>query len=110
MREFCIGILAATGLGVWIFFAVFGNYTLHAFMSNALPTLADTLNNLGNAPAVVQVWATLPMPKVFLFFMLLMTLLATITLLNGTAYTLAISAPKRSPANRNRPAGTGSPG
>ena len=95
VREFCIGILAATGLGVWIFFAVFGNYTLHAFMSNALPTLADTLNNLGNAPAVVQVWATLPMPKVFLFFMLLMTLLATITLLNGTAYTLAILSTKK---------------
>lgn len=95
VREFCIAILTATGLGVWIFFAVFGNYTLHTFMNDRLPQLADTLNNLGNAPAVVQVWATLPLPKVFLFVMLLMTLVATITLLNGTAYTLAILSTKK---------------
>jgi L-carnitine/gamma-butyrobetaine antiporter len=107
VREFCIAILTATGLGVWIFFAVFGNYTLHTFIHERLPQLADTLNNLGNASAVVQVWSTLPLPKVFLFAMLLMTLLATITLINGTAYTLAILSTKRitgeqEPAGWNR--------
>lgn len=107
VREFCIAILTATGLGVWIFFAVFGNYTLHTFINERLPQLTDTLNNLGNAPAVVQVWATLPFPKIFLFVMLLMTLLATITLLNGTAYTLAILSTKKitgeqEPAGWNR--------
>lgn len=95
VREFCIAILTATGFGVWIFFAVLGNYTLHTFIQGRLPQLADTLNNIGNAAAVVQVWATLPLPKLVLFFMLLMTLVATVTLLNGTAYTLAILSTKR---------------
>jgi len=107
VRSFCIAVLTATGLGVWIYFAVFGNYTLHAYMMNALPNLADTLNNVGNAAAVVQVWATVPLPKFYLFLMLLMTLIATITLLNGTAYTLAMLSTKRltgeqEPAGWNR--------
>lgn len=107
VREFCIAILTATGLGVWIFFAVFGNYTLHTFINDRLPQLADTLKNVGNAAAVVQVWATLPLPKIFLFAMLLMTLLATITLINGTAYTLAMLSTKKitgeqEPAGWNR--------
>lgn len=107
VREFCIAILTATGLGVWIFFAVFGNYTLHTFINGGLPQLADTLNNLGNAPAVVQVWASLPGKTFFLFAMLLMTLLATITLLNGTAYTLAMLSTRKitgdqEPAGWNR--------
>lgn len=103
VREFCIAILTATGLGVWIFFAVFGNYTLHTFINDRLPQLTDTLNNIGNASAVVQVWATLPLPKIFLFFMLLMTLLATITLLNGTAYTLAILSTKKMTGEQEPP-------
>lgn len=107
VRSFCMAVLGVTGLGMWIFFAVFGNYTLHTFINGGLPHLEDTLNNLGNAAAVVQVWATLPLPKIFLFAMLLMTLLATITLLNGTAYTLAMLSTKKltgdqEPAGWNR--------
>lgn len=107
VRSFCIAVLVATGLGVWIFFAVLGNYTLHAFINNQLPKLADTLNNVGNAAAVVEVWATLPLPRLVLFAMLLLTLIATITLLNGTAYTLAMLSTKKltgqqEPAGWNR--------
>lgn len=107
VRAFCLAVLAATGLGVWIFFAVLGNYTLHSFMHGALPNLADTLNNLGNAAAVVEVWASLPLSGAFLFAMLVLTLVATITLLNGTAFTLAMLSTKKltgaqEPAGWNR--------
>lgn len=95
VRSICIAVLTATSLGVWIFFAVFGNYTLHSFMMGQLPKLADTINNISNQAAVVQVWANLPLANVFLFAMLVLTLVANINLLNGTAYTLAMISTKK---------------
>jgi L-carnitine/gamma-butyrobetaine antiporter len=104
VRAFCLAILGATGLGVWIFFAVFGNYTLHGFINGKLPLLPDILNNAGNAAAVVHVWESMPVPTLFLFAMLLLTLIATITLMNGAAYTLAMLSTKKL-SGKQEPAG-----
>lgn len=104
VRATCAAILLATGAGVWIFFAVFGNYTLHSYINGALPNLPDILTNQGNAAAVVEVWNTLPFNNLFLFAMLAMVFLATITLLNGTAYTLALITSKKIGADQE-PAG-----
>lgn len=106
VRELCLGVLCATSLGAWIFFAVLGNYAFTVHTQNVLP-IADILSKSGGAAAVVAIWATLPFKNVTLFFLLILSFISTATLLNGSAYTLAMVTTKKiggeeEPAGWNR--------
>ncbi|MBZ7979748.1 L-carnitine/gamma-butyrobetaine antiport BCCT transporter [Campylobacter sp. RM12642] len=91
--QLCIGIVAGISASTWIMWGILGGNTMHLMVIKGLDIPA-VIEKSGAFRAVIETWATLPMPTVCIFGFFIFAFIATITLINGCAYTLAMSTCK----------------
>jgi L-carnitine/gamma-butyrobetaine antiporter len=89
IREYVIGSLVACTAGSWIFFGVFENFSMYAFINKTVP-IAQIMTQYGQGRAIAAIWATLPFAGLMLVALLVYGYIAMQTLLNGATYTLAM--------------------
>ena len=104
-------MLAGLGITVVCIYAhhiFFGYFTADVFVNGNLDVL-NIFNEQGAYAAIVAVWQTLPGPfgMIVMILMALLTFISGVTVINGTAYSLAIVSTKKlsaqeEPAKLNR--------
>jgi L-carnitine/gamma-butyrobetaine antiporter len=94
VRQFVGGTIVAASVGAWVFFMVFGSYTLDIFNRNAL-ALNDIINKISTERAIVDIWSMLPGGKFTLFILLVTVFISMTNVLNGIAFTLSQSTTKQ---------------
>lgn len=106
IRELISNVLLWGTLGSWLYFAVFGGYTINLELNNIL-SVTDVLNNQGEPATVVAVLKTLPWSKIVLIFFAVLGFIFLATSLDSATYILAAIATKelkngQEPARWNR--------
>ena len=93
IRQVVLGELLAGTLGCWLYFFVFGGYTVHLEFSGAL-NVGEIFANSGGNTAAVAVLKTLPVPGLILVLAILNGFIFSGTSYDSAAYTLAFSTLK----------------
>ncbi len=93
IRELITHILLWGSIGGWIYFAVFGGYSMHLELNNILP-VADILNEHGGPAAIVEILKTLPISFIVLPFFVILGVIFLSTSLDSATYILAAIATK----------------
>ncbi|MEL7566220.1 MAG: BCCT family transporter [Dehalobacterium sp.] len=88
IRELVIAECFWGTLGCWLYFVVFGGYTLYLEMNNILPVSAMASEE-GATTAIVAVIQSLPMPKFVLAITLIISFVFSGTTFDSSAYALA---------------------
>ena len=93
IRELISAVLLWGSLGSWIYFAVFGGYSLHLELNNILP-ISEILADQGGPAAIVEVLKTLPLSKFVLIFFVILGFIFLATSLDSATYILSAIATK----------------
>lgn len=93
IRELIIHILLWGSVGGWIYFAVFGGYTLNLQLENILP-VTNILEVEGGPTAIVAILQTLPFAKLVLPFFVVLGIIFLATSLDSATYVLSAIATK----------------
>jgi betaine/carnitine transporter, BCCT family len=93
IRELITHILLWGSVGGWIYFAVFGGYSMHLELNNILP-VGDILNEHGGPAAIVEILKTLPISVIVLPFFVVLGVIFLSTSLDSATYILAAIATK----------------
>ncbi|MFJ7934615.1 BCCT family transporter [Sporosarcina sp. NPDC096371] len=93
IRELITHVLLWGSIGGWIYFAVFGGYTLNLQLSNLLP-VTDILEADGGPAAIVEILKTLPLSKIVLPFFVVLGFIFLATSLDSATYILSAIATK----------------
>lgn len=106
IRELITNVLLWGTLGSWLYFAVFGGYTMNLQINDIL-SIPDTLNEYGEHATVVAILKTLPWSKLVLIFFVVLGFIFLATSLDSATYILAAIATKelkdgQEPARWNR--------
>jgi BCCT family betaine/carnitine transporter len=88
IRELVIAECVWGTLGCWVYFAIFGAYTVY-LESNQIVSLQEALASGGEFGAIATVLATLPFPKIAMAVWALCIFIFLATTLDSTSYTLA---------------------
>ncbi|KXH84083.1 BCCT family transporter [Sporosarcina sp. HYO08] len=93
IRELITHVLLWGSIGGWIYFAVFGGYTMNLQLNNILP-VADILNDQGGPAAIVEILKTLPLSAIVLPFFVFLGIIFLSTSLDSATYILSAIATK----------------
>lgn len=93
IRELCVGMVVGISASTWIMWGILGGNTMH-IMLNKILDVGAILQEHGGPRAIIEIWATLPFPSIAIFGFFIFCFVATITLINASAYTLAMSTCK----------------
>ncbi|MFK2825742.1 BCCT family transporter [Bacillus sp. B190/17] len=93
IRELISAILLWGTLGSWLYFAVFGGYSLHLQINDILP-ITQILEAQGGPAAVVAVLKTLPLSGIVLPFFVILGFIFLATSLDSATYILSAIATK----------------
>jgi len=93
IRELITHILLWGSIGGWIYFAIFGSYTLNLQLSDILP-VTDILETEGGPATIVEILNTLPFSKIVLPFFVVLGLIFLATSLDSATYILSAIATK----------------
>lgn len=93
IRELVSAILLWGSLGSWLYFAVFGGYSLHLQLNDILP-VTDLLNEQGGPAAIVEILKTLPLSQIVLIFFVVLAFIFLATSLDSATYILSSIATK----------------
>lgn len=93
IRELISAILLWGSLGSWIYFAIFGGYSIHLQINEILP-VTDILDAQGGPAAIVAVLKTLPFSKLVLPFFVILGFIFLATSLDSATYILSAIATK----------------
>lgn len=88
IRELVIAECVWGTLGCWVYFAIFGAYTVY-LESNQITSLQQALAAGGEFGAIAAVLQTLPLPKIMMSVWALCIFIFLATTLDSTSYTLA---------------------
>ncbi|WP_240793313.1 BCCT family transporter [Psychrobacillus vulpis] len=99
IRELITHILLWGSLGSWIYFGIFGGYTLNLQLTDTL-NVADVLNNEGGPAAIVAVLKTLPLSKLVMPFFIVLGFIFLATSLDSATYILSAIATKKLVGNQ----------
>ncbi|MBQ6810980.1 MAG: BCCT family transporter [Firmicutes bacterium] len=100
VREFMLAGVGITAACIWAHHVFLGYYTAEVHFSGAVD-VAGIAAAEGYYAAIVAVWQSLPgfVGPLVLVIMTLLTFISGVTIINGTAYTLAIVSSKKLSAN-----------
>lgn len=93
IKELISAVLLWGTLGSWLYFAVFGGYSLHLQINNILP-VTEILDAQGGPAAIVEVLKTLPLSKFVLVFFVILGFIFLATSLDSATYILSAIATK----------------
>lgn len=93
IKQVVLGELIAGVLGCWLYFFIFGGYTLNLEFSGALP-IGQIFAESGGNVAAVEVLKTLPLPGLILILAIINGFIFSGTSYDSAAYTLAFSTLK----------------
>ncbi|OLS40089.1 BCCT family transporter [Bacillus sp. MRMR6] len=93
IKELISSVLLWGSLGSWLYFAVFGGYSMHLELNDILP-VAQILNDSGGPAAIVEVLKTLPLSKLVLIFFVVLGFIFLATSLDSATYILSAIATK----------------
>ncbi len=93
VRELCLGMVGGLTATTWLLWTILGSNTVHIMMEKLIDVQA-IMKQHGIARAIVETWATLPMPTLTIWGFFILCFIATVTLVNACSYTLAMSTCK----------------
>lgn len=93
IRELISSVLLWGSLGSWLYFAVFGGYSMHLQLNDILP-ITQILDSQGGPAVVVEVLKTLPISTVVLIFFVILGFIFLATSLDSATYILSAIATK----------------
>ena len=91
IREVITGMLIFGSLGCWVFYMVFGNYSLSLQLSGEVDFVTIT-NSIGGDAAIVAALETLPLPTLVITAFAVMSIIFAATTYDSASYTLASGA------------------
>lgn len=91
IREVVTGMLIFGSLGCWVFYIVFGNYSLSLQLSGEVDFVTIT-NSVGGDAAIVAALETLPLPTLVITAFAIMSIIFAATTYDSASYTLASGA------------------
>lgn len=94
IKELISSILLWGSLGSWIYFAVFGGYSIHLQINDIVP-ITQILEDQGGPAAVVAVLKSLPLSKLVLIFFVVLGFIFLATSLDSATYILSAIATKK---------------
>ena len=94
VRELVVGGSVVTIICIWLHFIILGYYSVDVYQSGIIDVAGIYYAN-GPYAAIVAIWNTLPLAKVWMIVFSLLILVSLVTVINGTAYTLAIVSTKK---------------
>ncbi len=106
IRDVIFCEVVAGAAGCYVYFAVFGNYTINLQMNGILP-VAEILSEHGGPATIIAVLQTLPLQKIILPIFVISAFIFLATTLDSAAYILATVSTKKivgkqEPARWNR--------
>ena len=106
VRELIIGMLVFGTAGCTLFYVVLGGYAIDQEINGVLP-MVDLVNNDGVAPAIVEMFKTLPMSGLVLVMVAVSGIVMLATTFDSAAYVMACASTKeldegQEPARSNR--------
>lgn len=93
IRELIVHVLLWGSIGGWIYFAVFGGYTMNLELNGILP-VSDIYNDLGGPAAITEILKTLPLEWIVLPFFIILGIIFLSTSLDSATYILSAIATK----------------
>lgn len=93
LRELITHMLLWGSIGGWIYFAVFGGYTMNLQLNDILP-VKDILNESGGPATIAEILKTLPLSYIVLPFFVFLAIIFLSTSLDSATYILAAIATK----------------
>lgn len=90
VREVCVGVVGGVTATTWLIWPILGSNTIHQLMEKVVDIPA-LIEQYGAARAIIETWAALPFSTVTIVLFFVLCFLATLTLVNGCSYTLAMS-------------------
>lgn len=93
IRELITHILLWGSVGGWVYFGVFGGYSMDLQLNNILP-VGDILNEHGGPSAIVEILKTLPISFIVLPFFIVLGVIFLSTSMDSATYILAAIATK----------------
>ncbi|WP_318616924.1 BCCT family transporter [Sporosarcina sp. YIM B06819] len=93
LRELITHMLLWGSIGGWIYFMVFGGYTMNLQLSDILP-VKDILSENGGPATVVEILKSLPLSYIVLPFFVILAIIFLSTSLDSATYILAAIATK----------------
>lgn len=93
VREVSVAVVGGVTATTWLIWPILGSNTMNLLINKVIdiPTLID---QHGVARAIIETWAALPLPTCTMVVFFVLCFLATLTLVNGCSYTLAMSTCK----------------
>ena len=93
VRELVLGGSAITIVAIWLHFIILGYYSVEVYQSGLIDVIG-IYQASGPYAAIVAIWNTLPLAKVWMIVFSLLIFISGVTVINSTAYTLAIVSTK----------------
>ncbi|MBF7095683.1 BCCT family transporter [Alkalibacter mobilis] len=93
VRELVLGLLGATVIGTYMFFAVFQGFSIHTFLNEGLD-LGAAMAAGGQGAAIAAVWKFLPFAAIMMPILFVFANICMQTLLNANAYSMAMATTK----------------
>ncbi|MES0811791.1 BCCT family transporter [Roseibium sp. SCPC15] len=91
IREIVVGMLVFGSAGCTLFYLVLGGYGISLEMQGTLP-MVDLVNNDGVAPAIIEMFKTLPMAKLVLVAVAISGIVLLATTFDSAAYVMACAS------------------
>ncbi|CAM3360640.1 BCCT family transporter [Nosocomiicoccus ampullae] len=102
LKSMAINILGWGSLGSWIYFAVFGGYTMNLQLTGKFDVL-ESMAKYGDAATVINVINTLPLGFLAVVFFVILGFIFLATSLDSASYVLASIASKDIDDNKEPP-------
>ncbi len=93
VREISVAVVGGVTATTWLIWPILGSNTMHLLMTKAID-IPQLIDQYGVARAIIETWAALPMSTCTMVVFFVLCFLATLTLVNGCSYTLAMSTCK----------------
>src|SRR5699024_8922595 len=88
LKSLVLHILRWGSLGSWLYFGVFGGYTMNLQLTGKLDVLAS-MAEVGDAPTIIKVLETLPFSYLAILFFVILGFIFLATSLDSASYILA---------------------
>lgn len=93
LKSLILHILGWGSLGSWLYFGVFGGYTMNLQQTGELDVIA-TMAEVGDASTIISVLETLPLSYIAILFFVILGFIFLATSLDSASYILASTASK----------------
>ena len=93
VRQLCLGMVGGLTASTWLLWIILGSNTL-SLMNTGVVDLPKIMAEHGVARAIIETWAALPFTTVTMWAFFILCFIATVTLINASSYTLAMSTCK----------------